>query len=165
MGKGFRAKHSELPWENTPLPNIEDPANLIQSLGQRVKPVGFGPVGRPDVVVASSPQFLVALSGWSLSALKRVPLVLEVRDLWPDSIVAVGALSEGSLAVRLLRVLERFAYRRSDLTVSVTRLRENTSPALMRNSGNSCSGGTTISPDSLISDTRYCLPSLTLMVT
>lgn len=46
VGRGFRAKHSELPWEDTPLPNIEDPADLIQSLGQRVRPVGFGPVGR-----------------------------------------------------------------------------------------------------------------------
>ena len=46
VGRGFRAKHSELPWEDTPLPNIEDPADLIQSLGQRVNPVGFGPVGR-----------------------------------------------------------------------------------------------------------------------
>lgn len=82
---------------------------------------GFGPTGRPDLIVATSPQFLVAMSGWLLSALKRVPLVLEVRDLWPDSIVAVGALPEDSTAVRLLRTLERFVYRKSDLAVSVTR--------------------------------------------
>jgi hypothetical protein len=46
VGQGFRAKHSQLSWEDTPLPNIEDPANPIQSLGQRVIPVGFGPIGR-----------------------------------------------------------------------------------------------------------------------
>ena len=46
VGRGFRAKHSELPWEGMALPNIEDPANLIRSLDQRVKPVGFGPIGR-----------------------------------------------------------------------------------------------------------------------
>jgi hypothetical protein len=46
VGRGFRAKHSELPWEGTPLPNIEDPANLIQSVDQRVKSIGFGPIGR-----------------------------------------------------------------------------------------------------------------------
>jgi glycosyltransferase involved in cell wall biosynthesis len=82
---------------------------------------GYGPVGRPDVVVATSPQFLVTLSGWVLSRLKSAPLVTEIRDLWPDSIVAVGASSATSPLVRGLSVLERFIYRQSDLVVSVTR--------------------------------------------
>ena len=82
---------------------------------------GYGPAGRPEVVIATSPQFLVTLSGWMLSRLKGVPLVTEIRDLWPDSIVAVGAGSATSPLVRGLRVLERFVYRHSDLVVSVTR--------------------------------------------
>ena len=82
---------------------------------------GYGPAGRPDVVIATSPQFLVTLSGWALSRLKGVPLVTEIRDLWPDSIVAVGASSATSPLVRGLRVLERFVYRHSDLVISVTR--------------------------------------------
>jgi colanic acid biosynthesis glycosyl transferase WcaI len=82
---------------------------------------GSGPAGRPDVVIATSPQFLVTLSGWALSRLKGVPLVTEIRDLWPDSIVAVGASRANSPLVRGLRVLERFVYRQSDLVVSVTR--------------------------------------------
>jgi glycosyltransferase involved in cell wall biosynthesis len=81
---------------------------------------GHGPTGRPDLVLATSPQFLVSLAGWALSRLKGVPFVLEVRDLWPDSVVAVGALPRGSLVVGLLRALERFAYRHADLAVSVT---------------------------------------------
>ncbi len=81
---------------------------------------GVGPTGRPDLVLATSPQFLVSLAGWALSRLKRAPFVVEIRDLWPDSIVAVGALRRDSLAVRLLRALERFVYRRADLAVSVT---------------------------------------------
>jgi len=82
---------------------------------------GYGPTGRPDVVIATSPQFLVTLSGWTLSRLKGVPLVTEIRDLWPDSIVAVGAFPATSLLVRGLSVLERFVYRQSDLVISVTR--------------------------------------------
>lgn len=81
---------------------------------------GAGPAGRPDLVLATSPQFLVSLSGWALARWKRVPYVLEIRDLWPDSIVAVGALPAASPAVRVLRALERFVYRQSDLAVSVT---------------------------------------------
>jgi glycosyltransferase involved in cell wall biosynthesis len=82
---------------------------------------GLGPTGRPDVIVATSPQFLVTLSGWALSRLKGTPLVTEIRDLWPDSIVAVGALPARSPVVRALGYLERFVYRQSDLVVSVTR--------------------------------------------
>lgn len=82
---------------------------------------GYGPIGRPDVVVASSPQFLVGLSGLALARLKRAPLVLEIRDLWPDSIVAVGALPAESAVIRGLQVLERYLYRHADLVVSVTR--------------------------------------------
>src|SRR5207244_7525428 len=47
---------------------------------------------RPDVVVATSPQFFCALAGWAVSVARRRPFVLELRDLWPASIVAVGAL-------------------------------------------------------------------------
>jgi glycosyltransferase involved in cell wall biosynthesis len=82
---------------------------------------GYGPIGRPDVVIASSPQFLVTLSGFVLSRLKGAPLVLEIRDLWPDSIVAVGAAAATSPLVRGLSILERFVYRQSDLVISVTR--------------------------------------------
>ena len=46
VGVGFRAKKSSTPWMDTPLPNIENPAQLLSKPGQRVPPVGFGPVGR-----------------------------------------------------------------------------------------------------------------------
>jgi len=82
---------------------------------------GYRPLGRPDVLVATSPQFLALLSGWTLSRLEGVPLVAEIRDLWPDSIVAVGALPAGSLPIRALSRLERFMYGQADLLVSVTR--------------------------------------------
>jgi glycosyltransferase involved in cell wall biosynthesis len=74
---------------------------------------------RVDVVVSTSPQFLCGLAGWLVSRLKRTPWVLEIRDLWPESIVTVGALEESRLT-RALGWLERFAYRKADAIVSVT---------------------------------------------
>src|SRR5690606_20849462 len=74
---------------------------------------------RPDVVVATTPQFFCALAGWILAALRRLPFVLELRDLWPASIVAVGAMRDG-VAVRMLERLELFLYRRAAAVVSVT---------------------------------------------
>jgi hypothetical protein len=46
VGRGFRAKNSRAPWEGEMLPNIENPAEYLQSFGQQVTPVGFGPIGR-----------------------------------------------------------------------------------------------------------------------
>ena len=75
---------------------------------------------RPDVVIATSPQFLTAVAGYSLARMKRVPFVLEVRDLWPASIVDVGAMRAGSPIVRTLEGAERFLYRHADHIVVVT---------------------------------------------
>jgi glycosyltransferase involved in cell wall biosynthesis len=74
---------------------------------------------QPDVVVATSPQFFAAFAGWAVSVFKRRPFVFELRDLWPASIVAVGAMVE-SPVIALLEKVERFLYRRADAVVAVT---------------------------------------------
>ncbi len=74
---------------------------------------------RPDVVVATSPQFFCAVGGWALSAVRRLPFVFELRDLWPASIEAVGAMKR-SLVLRWLEKLELFLYGRADAIVPVT---------------------------------------------
>jgi glycosyltransferase involved in cell wall biosynthesis len=75
---------------------------------------------KPEVVIATSPQLLVALSGWWLAWWKRVPFVFEVRDLWPESLAAVGAGREGSALHRTLGTIAGFLYRRADHIVVVT---------------------------------------------
>jgi len=75
---------------------------------------------KPEVVIATSPQLLVALSGWWLAWWKRLPFVFEVRDLWPESLAAVGAGSEGTLLHRMLGAIAGFLYRRADRIVVVT---------------------------------------------
>jgi glycosyltransferase involved in cell wall biosynthesis len=74
---------------------------------------------RFDVVIITSPQFFTTFSGFGLSVLKWRPWVFEVRDLWPESIVAVGAMKAGRLIDWLERV-ELFMYRRASLVVVVT---------------------------------------------
>ena len=79
-----------------------------------------GPVlPRFDVAIATSPQLLVGVAGWWRRFIRGTPLVFEVRDLWPESIVGVGLSSEGSLFVRGLGRLARFLYRRADHVVAV----------------------------------------------
>jgi putative colanic acid biosynthesis glycosyltransferase WcaI len=75
---------------------------------------------RPDILIATSPQLLVGLSGWWLARAKRVPMVFEVRDLWPESLAAVGVGSPDSALHRSLGAIAKFLYQRSDHIVVVT---------------------------------------------
>jgi glycosyltransferase involved in cell wall biosynthesis len=74
---------------------------------------------RADIVISTSPQFFNGLAGYVVARLKRCPWVLEIRDLWPESILAVGALKNRHL-IRLLEAIERFVYRKADHVVPVT---------------------------------------------
>jgi len=75
---------------------------------------------RPDVVIATSPQLLVGLSGWWLARCNGVPFVFEVRDLWPESLAAVGVSSQNSPLHRSLAKIAGFLYRSCDSLVVVT---------------------------------------------
>lgn len=72
----------------------------------------------PDVIVATSPQFFCGWAGVIVSRLRGVPFVLEIRDLWPESITTVGAMRRGVL-VRALEALERAMYAAADHVVTV----------------------------------------------
>jgi glycosyltransferase involved in cell wall biosynthesis len=80
---------------------------------------GLPRLGAVDVVVASSPTLFSALSAWLIARLKRVPFVLEVRDLWPEAIVGLGLIRPGP-AVRALEALAVFLYRQAARVVLVT---------------------------------------------
>src|SRR4029077_2722311 len=77
-------------------------------------------LSRPDVVIATSPQLLVGFSGWWLARCKRVPFVFEVRDLWPESLAAVGMGNQDSLLHRSLARVAGFLYRNSERVAVVT---------------------------------------------
>lgn len=74
---------------------------------------------KADIVLSTSPQFFNGLAGYVVSKLRRIPWVLEIRDLWPESIVAVGAI-KSPVIISLLEWIERFAYRKADWIVPVT---------------------------------------------
>lgn len=77
-------------------------------------------VKKPDVVIATSPQFFCGLAGAATARLKRRPFILEIRDLWPKSIVELGQISDGP-ALRFLQWLERKMYHSADGIVVNTR--------------------------------------------
>jgi colanic acid biosynthesis glycosyl transferase WcaI len=75
---------------------------------------------RPDVIIASSPQLLVGLAGWWLAFSRQIPFVFEVRDLWPESLAAVGVSGEDSVLSQTLGAIAGFLYEHADHIVVVT---------------------------------------------
>jgi glycosyltransferase involved in cell wall biosynthesis len=81
--------------------------------------LGFWKVGSPEVVIVESPPLFLGISAWLLAFFKNARLVFNVSDLWPDSAVAMGILSNKSL-IRWSRRLEEFLYQRSFLITGQT---------------------------------------------
>ena len=82
--------------------------------------IGMPMIGKADIVIATSPQFFVGIAGYIISRIKHSKFIFEVRDLWPEEIVAVGAL-KSKLAIRFLESIEMFLYRKADLVVTVAK--------------------------------------------
>lgn len=72
----------------------------------------------PDLILAVSP-LPAGLASLPAHWVRRAPLVFDLQDIWPDSALAVGVMRP-SLALRLLRRLERYFYRRCALIVGIT---------------------------------------------
>ena len=73
---------------------------------------------RPDVVIATSPQPFCGWAGQIAAGIRRLPFVLEVRDIWPASILATAAMRQGA-AIRLLEKAMNCSYRAAPWIVTV----------------------------------------------
>ncbi len=67
-------------------------------------------VGNPDVIICTSPPLTVGMTGAVLAKIKRIPLVFEVRDLWPESAIDTGVLANRWI-IKLSYWMERVSYR------------------------------------------------------
>lgn len=73
----------------------------------------------PDIILVSSPHIFSAVSGRVLSRVFKKPLVLEVRDLWPDTLKDMGSLSDGIMS-RVLFYMEKRLYKESSHIIALT---------------------------------------------
>lgn len=72
--------------------------------------------GKPDLVIACSPQIFTGISGFILSRIRRIPFIFEVRDLWPKFAIDTGVLTNPHLIYAATR-LERFIYKKADYVI------------------------------------------------
>lgn len=80
---------------------------------------GIYSLGKQDIIIATSPPFLVGVSGYILSKIKKLPLIFEVRDIWPESIIQLG-LIKNKFIIKFLELIETKLYKHSRRIVSVT---------------------------------------------
>ena len=78
-------------------------------------------IKKPDKIIVSSPQFLPVISGFMIAKIKNVPFILEIRDLWPESIVALGAINKNHYIINILYKIAKYIYKKSELIVVVTK--------------------------------------------
>jgi colanic acid biosynthesis glycosyl transferase WcaI len=76
--------------------------------------------GKYDFLYVSSPPLFVGGAALGISYLKRIPLIFEVRDLWPESAIALGELTN-RYAISLAFRLEKACYKRAIRVIVVTR--------------------------------------------
>jgi len=72
-----------------------------------------------EVVVATTPQLFCGLAGMFISKIRNINFILEVRDIWPDSLLAVGVVQKGAL-IKLLKKIENILYFSATAIVVVT---------------------------------------------
>lgn len=70
--------------------------------------------GKYDVIIVTSPPLFVGISGYLISVFKRTPFVFEIRDLWPESAIDTGVVTN-SLIIKLAYALEAFIYKKAAL--------------------------------------------------
>lgn len=74
---------------------------------------------RPDVIIGSCVHPFAVLSAYIVSKIKKSRFFFEVRDLWPQTLIDIGALSEKSLVAWGLRKQEKFLYKKAEKIITL----------------------------------------------
>ena len=82
-------------------------------------------IKKPDIIIGSSVHLLAVLSAYWLSKHHKSQFIMEVRDLWPQTLIDVGKLRKNSLITRVLKILENFLYKRAKKIITLSPLTKN----------------------------------------
>lgn len=107
-------------WIRTPTYSGNGPARFANMLAfslRMLDPRSLRKLPKPDLIIGSSVHPLASASGSILAFIFRIPFVFEIRDLWPQTLIDMGAISARGVPARLLRMLERFLCARAALIV------------------------------------------------
>ena len=75
---------------------------------------------KPDIIYASSPHPFNGLAGMYLARKYKCPFILEIRDLWPETWVAMGATTKKSIIYKVFAYIEKVLYKNADKIITLT---------------------------------------------
>lgn len=104
------------PYEGNGISRIKNMLGFAENLIKAAK-IYSSKYGRPDVIYASSVHPLTVFAGEKLGRYFRVPCIGEVRDLWPETLVAYGSVRKNSLFAKILYWGEKLMYKRADAMI------------------------------------------------
>lgn len=90
---------------------------LVFSLRTRFNKLLKDKRNKPDIIIGSSPHPFASLAAERLAAYHRVPFIMEVRDLWPQTLVDLGRISRFHPLIVFLSWLEKYLYRKASKIV------------------------------------------------
>jgi len=70
-------------------------------------------IKRPDIIIGSSVHLFTLLSAYWLASKYKTKFIVEIRDLWPQTLIDMGKIKNNSLTVKVLRIIEKFIYKRA----------------------------------------------------
>ncbi|MES2774862.1 MAG: glycosyltransferase family 4 protein [Bacteroidota bacterium] len=99
--------------------------NLILFRNKRIE--------KPDVIIVSSLSLVTVLNGYLAKRLFKCKFFFEVRDIWPLSAISVTGFSKNNPLIMLMRMVEKFGYRKADVVVSpIPNLKEHISESIKK---------------------------------
>lgn len=101
------------PYADNGLARIGNMFDFYRGLRKHYREIGRT-IQKPDVILASSVHPLTLIAGLHIGKKLKVPCLCEVRDLWPESIVAYGKLKKNSLLAKVLYAGEKWIYKKAD---------------------------------------------------
>jgi glycosyltransferase involved in cell wall biosynthesis len=72
---------------------------------------------KPDVIIGSSVHLFACLAAYIVSKFKNTNFVVEIRDLWPQTLIDIGAISENSTTAKFFRTIELFVYKKANAII------------------------------------------------
>jgi len=77
-----------------------------------------------DVIICSSPPLFISLTSYFISRIKKIPLIFDVRDIWPDVAAEIGEIEKNSIKYKVLDLLADFIYKKSYKINVVTKMKK-----------------------------------------
>lgn len=108
-------------WLKTPpyAGNLGRFVNMLVFSWRVMRGVGLKETPRPDVIIGSSPHLFAAQASLWLARKLNSSFVLEIRDLWPQSLIDLGSFPTWHPMVKILLSLEKSLYKNSDHIVTL----------------------------------------------